>query len=73
MVKSKATEDKTVHPLAAQVGNLKFPESGKMNIVKEKMFTTCSLPGADLAQASRRMSGAGAGLRPVAKHTWRNW
>ena len=35
MVKSKATEDETVHPLAAQVGNLKFPESGNLNTVKE--------------------------------------
>ena len=35
MVKSKATEDETVHPLVAQVGNLKFPESGNLNTVKE--------------------------------------
>ena len=36
MVKSKATEDETVHPLAAQVRDLKFPESGKVNTVIEK-------------------------------------
>ena len=36
MVKSKATEDETVHPLAAQVRDLKFPESGMMNTVIEK-------------------------------------
>ena len=38
MVKSKATEDETVHPPAAQVGDLKFPESGKMNIVKKTIY-----------------------------------
>ena len=52
MVKSQATEDETVHPLAAQVGNLKFPESGKMNIVKE-----CLQPAHCQARTSPRRVG----------------
>ena len=69
MVKCQAAQSQTVRPLAGQISHLKK----EVKHADVKTLNTCSRPGADLAHAKRRVSGEGAGLSPVARHTWRNW